>query len=92
MRYSFQVPEHRFDELKQFIRTQMPTTRFDYNPYYLNSFKSYQVSITMGIDDIGKINDLENKWYLEDNGEEIDVEKRSKIKQLIGQVAEWFKA
>lgn len=90
MRYSLQVPEHRYDELKQFICTQMPTARFDYNPYFLDTWKTYQVSITMEIEDIGKLNDLENKWYLEDNPEPI-VDNRSKIKQLIDQVAEWFK-
>lgn len=90
MRYSFHVSKHRYDELKQFIRTQMPTARFEYNPYPLVNLKTWQVSITLEIEDIGKLNDLENKWYLEDNSEPI-IDNRSKIKQLIDQVTEWFK-
>ncbi len=62
---NFYVAEFRLEELKLFIRSNLPTARFIDNPYKVGN--KYSISLEMEIKDANKLNLLQNKWYDEDN-------------------------
>ena len=62
---SFYIAENRINELKSFIRVELPTARFKHNP--LKEGCRYFIALNMSIEDSNKLNELHNKWYEEDN-------------------------
>lgn len=62
---SFNITESRLDELKLFIKTNLPTARFVHNP--LKEGNKYFIALTMESADSNKLNELQNKWYDEDH-------------------------
>jgi hypothetical protein len=75
---TFTVKEHRFDELQTFIKNEMPTFRYKGNPTKLHDI--LLITCTYEVDDIGKLSQLQSKWYLEDNP--IETPKPSFFKRL----------
>ena len=65
MNTSFPVSESRLQELKSFIRKELPSARFNHNP--LREGDKWFISLTMDVQDGNKLNALQNKWYDEDN-------------------------
>lgn len=65
MKTSFYISENRISELKTFIRNHLPSVRFEHNPMKLGD--KFHVSLTMDVEDGNKLNELQNKWYEEDN-------------------------
>jgi hypothetical protein len=63
--HRFKVRKDRIDECKEFIRT-LPTARFIHNPTLFGDFYDVGVSFETS-EDSNKMNDLQNKWYNEDN-------------------------
>ena len=62
---SFYIAENRLDELKSFIRAELPTARFKHNP--LKEGDKWFIGLTMEVEDSNKLNLLHNKWHDEDN-------------------------
>lgn len=62
---SFYIAENRLNELKSFIRAELPTARFKHN--ILKEGDKWFIALTMEVEDGNKINLLHNKWYDEDN-------------------------
>lgn len=65
MYISFYIAENRIEELKYFIRTELPTARFAHNP--LKEGDKWHIALNMEVEDNHKLNILENKWYEQDN-------------------------
>lgn len=63
---TFNVKEHRLVELQNFIKKNLPSARFETNPYKV-SFKTYYVSMSMKVEDANKLNGLKLEWFNEDN-------------------------
>ncbi len=62
----FYVKKERLEEVKKFIREQMPSCRFRSNPYSYDG-ENYEINITYEIEDMNKLSKLQNKYYEEDN-------------------------
>lgn len=62
---SFYISENRLDELKSFIRTDLPTARFKCNP--IKEGDKWFIALNMDVEDGNKLNLLHNKWFDEDN-------------------------
>jgi len=65
MRTTFYIPENRIEELKSFIRDELPTVRFTSNPYKQGN--EYGISLDMSVEDGNKLSILRNDWYNQDN-------------------------
>ena len=57
--------EKRLIELKELIRTSTKTVRFNYNPTKYGN--GYNVSLILDVSESSLINNLQNKWFEEDN-------------------------
>ena len=62
---SFYIEENRLNELKSFIRAELPTARFKHNP--LKEGDKWFIALNMEVEDGNKLNLLHNKWHDEDN-------------------------
>ena len=62
---SFYIEENRLNELKSFIRSELPSTRFKHNP--LKEGNKLFIALNMEVEDSNKLNLLLNKWNNEDN-------------------------
>ena len=62
---SFYVTESRLNELKSFIRAELPTARFKHNP--LKEGDKWFIALDMEVGDGNKLSKLIEKWYNEDN-------------------------
>lgn len=80
---TFTIKEHRFVELQTFIKNEMPTFRYKGNPTKLHDI--LLITCTYEVEDIGKLSQLQSKWYLEDNPI-----KEPKL-SLINQLKTWIK-
>jgi len=65
MRTTFYVHKNRIDELKTFIRAELPSARFLQNPYEQGN--EYGISLELSVDDGNKLSELRNNWYIKDN-------------------------
>lgn len=65
MRTLFYIQENRIEELKIFIKTELPTARFLQNPYKQGS--KFGISLELTVDDGNKLTRLRNDWYNQDN-------------------------
>ena len=65
MRTTFYIQENRIEELKSFIRAELPTARFLQNPYKQGS--EFGISLELTVEDGNKLSQLRNKWYNQDN-------------------------
>jgi hypothetical protein len=72
MRQSFLVPVNRYNELKQFIRTELLSCRFDYNPYQI---------INSGMDQVSNGLKL---YYMNNNGSFLGRNHTEESKKKIG--------
>lgn len=81
IQYNFYVSnENRMNIVKSFIRKNMPTARFIYNPYkHLDNRWSFYISYE--IEDMNKINKILQEFYLEDHPPSI--KKENFLKQII---------
>jgi len=61
---SFYIEENRLNELKSFIRAELPTARFRQNP--LKEGDKWFIALSMEVEDGNKLNLLHNKWHNED--------------------------
>jgi len=61
----FSVSENRLNELKSFIRKELPSARFKDNPLKVGD--KWIIALNMEIEDSNKLKLLHNKWYEEDN-------------------------
>lgn len=82
---SFYINLDRLVELKTFIRTNLPNTRFRTNP--LKEGKLYHISLELTVEDHAKLNQLQNKWH--DHDLKIIVEEK-KQKEII-KLKKWYK-
>lgn len=80
---SFYIPENRLNELKSFIRSNTPTVRFRHNP--LKEGNNYFIALDMEVEDSNKLNELYNKWHIEDNPPKI------KEKNILYKLLNFFK-
>lgn len=64
--YKFYTTEQRLIQLQSYIRKNMPTARFEQNPFQLTD-GTYSVTLNYEIEDINKIHPLMNEWYYQDN-------------------------
>jgi hypothetical protein len=79
---SFYLKKERLGEFKQFIRTQTSSVRFVCNPYLEGD--KYYVKISSDIKDSNKLNELFEKYYIEDNPKPIKKESFiDKIKKFL---------
>ena len=62
---SFYISENRLNELKYFIKAELPTARFKHNP--LKEGDKWFIALNMEVEDGNKLNLLHNKWHNEDN-------------------------
>jgi hypothetical protein len=65
MRTTFYIQENRIEELKSFIRAELPTARFLQNPYKQGS--EFSISLELTVEDGNKLSQLINNWYNQDN-------------------------
>jgi hypothetical protein len=65
MESRFYIKENRLDEFKTFIRTNTSTVRFLHNP--LKEGNQYYIAISLDVKESGKLNELFQKWHIEDN-------------------------
>lgn len=75
---SFYVSDSHIDELKFFVRTEMPTARFKHNP--LKEGDKWFVALEMEVAENNKLNTLFNKWENEEKSsrENKPIDKRPK--------------
>lgn len=71
----------RYEKVKSFIRTNMPTARFKRNPYLCFDNK-WCFDISYEIEDINKLSKLLNEFYYEDNKPEEKITFINKIKRF----------
>jgi hypothetical protein len=62
---SFYIAENRLNQLKSFIRAELPTARFKHNPLMIGM--EYSISLDLSVEDGNKLSQLREKWYNEDN-------------------------
>ena len=62
---SFYIAENRLNELKSFIRAELPTARFKHNPIKMG--KEYNIALDLSVDDGNRLSQLREKWHNEDN-------------------------
>ena len=77
----FYVKEERFQELKQFIRDNLPSVRFIQNPQL--DYGKYTIYIDLEVEDSNKLNQLHNMWYDLDNPVIIKKTFLNKLKNLL---------
>lgn len=77
---SFNIKENPLKELKDFIRTDLPSARFKYNPD--KNGDTYRICLELEVEDGNKLSLLENKWYQEDNP--VKQEKKNIFQKLFG--------
>ena len=65
MKTIFHINENRIEELKSFIRAELPTARFNRNPYKVND--KYNISLELTVEDGNKLSVLRNNWYNQDH-------------------------
>ena len=61
----FYIPENRIEELKDFIKSDLPSARFNHNPYKVG--KDYRISINLEVEEGNKLSILRNNWYNQDH-------------------------
>lgn len=84
--YSFNVKNiGRLIELQDFIEVNMPTARFEGNPFELISGE-YQVTISYNVSDQNKLHPLFNKWYDIDNFEEEEKSNDNWFKNFLNKI------
>ena len=79
MRTTFYIQENRIEELKSFIRAELPTARFLQNPYKQGS--EFGISLELTVEDGNKLSQLRNNWYNQDNPYKIP--KKSWLSRLL---------
>lgn len=62
---SFYIVENRLNELKSFIRAELPTARFKHNPLKVGG--EFNISLDLSVNDGNKLSELREKWHNEDN-------------------------
>lgn len=62
---SFYIDKNRLNELKSFIRDELPTTRFKHNPLLIGS--QYNIALDLSVEDGNKLSQLQHEWHIEDN-------------------------
>lgn len=61
---SFYIKESRLDELKKYIRENLPSVRFKHNP--LKEGDKWFIALNLEVEDNNKLSVLQNKWFEED--------------------------
>jgi hypothetical protein len=57
---SFYIEDKRYEELKDFIRTELTTARFASNP--LREGNKWHICLTLEVQEGNKLNQLMSKW------------------------------
>ncbi len=65
MKTTFYINEDRIEELKSFIKAELPTARFNHNPYKVND--EFNISLELTVEDGNKLSGLRNNWHNQDN-------------------------
>jgi hypothetical protein len=63
---TFYVPQHRYYELKEFIRLHTPSVRHQHNPIPIKG-EEFMMTLCLTVDDLNRLSKLREKWFSEDN-------------------------
>ena len=65
MNTSFLISANKIGELKSFISSDLPTARFNSNPYRLGD--EFRISLNLEVEDANKLSKEQEKWYNQEN-------------------------
>lgn len=82
MEINFYIQENRLDELKLFIRAELITPRFKYNPLKMGN--EYNIVLNLSVEDGNKLSKFLNTMYLENSLEK-------KHKSIWKRIIDFFK-